>query len=111
MEQTLRRTERLQKKDFRAKWTKSGRTLHFLLFQRKNKNQVRRFGVVVGRKVGGAVKRNRIKRLLRECFRLNKQLFEESTSYSVRVLKMPEVATWGTVSVELRALMARAGRQ
>jgi ribonuclease P protein component len=108
MEQTLKKAERLQKRDFRAKWTKSGRTLHFLLFQRKNENSMKRFGTVVGRKVGGAVRRNRIKRLLREFFRLNKQLFEESTSYSVRVMRMPESTTWNAVSGELRVLVARA---
>ncbi|MFQ5957032.1 MAG: ribonuclease P protein component, partial [Candidatus Brocadiales bacterium] len=33
-----------------------------------------RLGIVTGKKVGGAVERNRIRRLLRECFRLNKVL-------------------------------------
>ncbi len=108
MEQRLRKTERLQKRDFRAKWTKSGKTLHFLLFQRKNENSMKRFGTVVGRKVGGAVRRNRIKRLLREFFRLNKQLFEDSTNYSVRVMSMPESTTWDAVSGEMRVLVTRA---
>lgn len=72
---------------------------------------MRRFGVVAGRKVGGAVKRNRIKRLLREFFRLNKELFRDSTIYSVRVTRMPDVATWSAVSGELRALVARAVKE
>lgn len=33
-----------------------------------------RLGIVTGKKVGHAVERNRIRRLLKECFRLNKAL-------------------------------------
>ena len=72
---------------------------------------MKRFGAVVGRKVGGAVRRNRIKRLLREFFRLNKHLFEDSFSYSVRVTKMPESTTWNAVSGEMRLLVARAPKE
>jgi ribonuclease P protein component len=109
MEQTLARTERLGKRDFRnIKWTKSGRTLHFLLFKSNNEDLVRRFGVVVSRKIRGAAKRNRIKRLLREFFRLNKELFRERLNYSVRVMTMPASMSWDAVSQELCALVAKA---
>ena len=38
-----------------------------------------RLGVTVTRKVAGSVGRNRIKRVVREAFRLNRQLFPEKT--------------------------------
>ena len=40
-----------------------------VLFGRENKLEHHRLGITVSRKVGGAVVRNRIKRLLREVFR------------------------------------------
>jgi ribonuclease P protein component len=108
MEETLTRTERLGKRDFRnAKWTRSGRTPHFLLFKSTNGESERRFGVVVSRKIKGAVRRNRIKRLLREFFRLNKGLFQERVNYSIRVMIMPASVTWDTVCRDLRVLIAK----
>ena len=107
MGQTLGRGERLHKRDFtHAKWTRSCRSTHFLLFKSKNVQPTRRFGVVVSRKVArGAVERNRIKRLVREFSRLNKQLFDEYYSYSVRLTRMPPVLRYDGVSRELRALV------
>jgi ribonuclease P protein component len=108
MEYTLTRAERLGKKDFRkAKWTKSGRTPNFLLFKSKNKDMEKRFGVVVSRKIKGSIRRNRIKRLLREFFRLNKQLFQEQVNYSVRVMTMSAGVRWDDVCRELHLLVAK----
>jgi ribonuclease P protein component len=57
--------------EFRAIYN-TGRKIHsekFILFCRENKLSHHRLGVTVTRKMGGAVTRNRIKRLMREVFR------------------------------------------
>jgi ribonuclease P protein component len=105
MDHTLRKTERLHKRDFRsAHWVKSGRSPHFLLFINRNDHSAVRFGVVVSRKIQGAVRRNRIKRLVREFFRLNKHLFQALGSYSVRVTRVPSRLTWDAFNQELGRL-------
>lgn len=82
MSETLPREERLRK---RAEFTrvqgrgKKHHTERFLVFvlPRKPGNETApaRLGVTVSKKVGGAVVRNRVKRLLREAFRRRKTLF------------------------------------
>ena len=48
-------------------------TEHFRVVIRRNRMDSTRLGITVGKKVGNAVRRNRVKRLIREFFRLNKQ--------------------------------------
>ncbi len=47
-------------------------TKHFLVIVKKNEAGINRLGITVTKKIGNAVKRNRVKRLAREFFRLNK---------------------------------------
>ncbi len=56
---------------YNAKVRKSAGTLTF--FGVPNETGITRLGLSVGRRVGGAVVRNRIKRLLREAFRLEQR--------------------------------------
>jgi ribonuclease P protein component len=48
-------------------------TAHFIVLMMPGVGQ--RLGVTVGRRVGGSVQRNRIKRVVREVFRRNRELF------------------------------------
>jgi len=70
-----------------------------------------RLGLVVSRKVGGAVTRNRIKRRVREWFRRNRAALLEHAD--LVVIPRKQSATLGTRELwrELDALVARGARR
>ncbi|MFH1138712.1 MAG: ribonuclease P protein component [Pseudomonadota bacterium] len=85
-------------------------TRHFLILFRPNGTTRTRLGVTVTKKIGKAVTRNRIKRHVREFFRLNKHL--ASPGYDMVV-----IARFGAgelnqeaVRLELVPVLKRAGR-
>jgi ribonuclease P protein component len=47
-------------------------TAHFTLIFRQNGLGINRLGITASKKIGNAVKRNKVKRLIREWFRLHK---------------------------------------
>lgn len=50
---------------------------HFLIFYTPGRENRTRLGVTVTKRVGNAVTRNRLKRLARECFRVNRDRFKK----------------------------------
>jgi ribonuclease P protein component len=76
--QRLRRADRLRKRyEFRRAQLDGRRihTAHFLIVVQPNASSNTRLGITVTKKVGSAVQRNRIKRVVREAFRRNRELF------------------------------------
>ena len=61
---------------FRRLYSTSGHANSFLvLYARKNRSATNRVGLTVSKKLGGAVVRNRVRRRLREVYRLNEAKF------------------------------------
>ena len=80
---------------------------HFLIIYRQNEIGETRLGISVSKKVGGAVIRNRIKRAVREVFRLHRpELFKAKSVDCVVIVKqelreVPRSQWRGIVETEL----------
>jgi len=75
----------------------------------KGPNAALRLGVVASRKVGGAVQRNRAKRMRREIWRRNRFRFQASADVVLSARSDILAADFRTVEAELLRLAERAG--
>ena len=78
---------------------------NFIVILSRNQAGDKRLGITVTKKVGNAVKRNRIKRLLREFFRLNKEALPDSFDIVIIVKKGVTFLTYNDVYEELATLL------
>ncbi len=60
---------------------------HFIALFYPSETEITRLGITITKKVGKAVKRNRLKRLIREYFRLNKHIILYKADISIIVKK------------------------
>ena len=82
---------------------RNGRRLelpHFLVIFKSNNNCQTRIGISIGKKIPEAYKRNRLKRLIRECFRTNREKFSSGKGIDCIVIVSPKInnvkkSSWG----------------
>ena len=81
---TLRKADKLRKnKSFQAVY-KGGKSLSnrlLVLYMLPNQAGCRKIGFAAGKRLGNAVVRNRVKRMMREAFRLNRMKMPNSYDY------------------------------
>ncbi len=103
---TFRKTEKILKRtDYLAIQQRGLRsyTRNFVVVKRRNKTGVNRLGISVSKRAGSAVKRNRLKRLIREFFRLHKNTITGSQDFIIIAKKgIPHTLTYRDVCQELK---------
>lgn len=103
------KAERLRSdREYREVVTKGDRvrTEHFTVY-RDAGAAGRKVGISVGKRVGPAVARNRLKRVVRELVRLEKAAFPEGSRTAIVARKAPPVVTLAAVKEELLPAIAR----
>lgn len=80
--------QRLKKEEDFKNLLKNGKKIRnrFFFYFLQNDYPYHRFAVSVNRKVGNAVQRNYFKRVMKECFRLNRQLVEAEKNYDLWII-------------------------
>lgn len=101
----------LKRKDFIRRSSNDRKRVfpHFLVIMKPNNLGITRLGLTVGKNRGGAVQRNRIKRLLREFFRRSKNKLPPSQDIIIVALKGSDPLTYCQVLEELTPLMVGSG--
>ena len=98
----------LKNREFQTIYSDSSKWISasFVVLGRIVDSSIPRLGVVVSRKVGGAVTRNRIKRICREVFRYNK---DQYPNLNVVVIARKGVATISNevISSDVRLCLSR----
>jgi ribonuclease P protein component len=103
-------TERLRTdREFREVVRKGARlhTTHYTVYRDCLGIGKRQVGISAGKRAGGAVARNRAKRLLREFYRTHKSFFPMGTRTAIVVRRPPAGAVLASVCAELLPALQR----
>ena len=82
---------------------------YFVLYARKNRTNTNRVGITVSKKLGHAVVRNRVRRRLREVYRLNEDRFTPGWDIVVVARSKAVTADFQTLTNAYLQLAEKAG--
>lgn len=78
---------------------------YFVIYNKESNNLYPRFGIAVGKKVGNAVTRNKLKRQIREIITRNKNLFQNNQDYIIIVKRSSLMLTFQQMKDEIMNLI------
>ena len=82
---------------------------HLVLYARKNRTDTNRVGIAVSKKLGHAVVRNRVRRRLREVYRLNEDKFQSGWDIVVVARTRAIYADFGQLTEAYMTAAQKAG--
>ena len=82
---------------------------YLVLYARKNRSESNRVGITVGKKLGKAHIRNRVRRRIREVYRLNEELFQPGWDIVVVARSRAVEAPFDKLTRSYLSLAKRAG--
>ena len=82
-------------------------TKNFAVILKQNRRDITRLGINVSKRVGDSVKRNRIKRMIREFFRQNKQQIPKGYDIMIVALEHGDKPSFLKVNEELGDLILK----
>ncbi len=82
---------------------------YLVLYCKRNGSQENRVGITVSKKLGGAVVRNRARRRLRECYRLNEHLLRPGYDIVIAARSRCLTAPFSALEASFRSACASLG--
>jgi ribonuclease P protein component len=102
--------EKLLNREEFVNLNRSGRrhhTRHFVLIFKENGLSFARLGITVSKKIGNAVQRNRVKRLIREFFRLHRNHFPKGFDIVIAAKRNAISVNYSDITEELSEALTR----
>jgi ribonuclease P protein component len=88
---------------------KSAGSLYVVIYSRKNGSASNRLGITVSKKIGGAVQRNKVRRRLKEIYRLNEVNLNKGYDVVIVARVNSKTAKYSELEASVISILKRLG--
>lgn len=108
----MKKTEAIKlNREFRSLYYRGGSAVskNIVVYYRKNKRRLNRLGLTVSKKVGNAVVRNRVKRLIKENYRLREETVREGFDIVIVARNKAASSSYHDIGRDMDYLFGKCG--